>query len=183
MHRTLPAVLALVLLCTPLHAQPAPTVQPGDRIRLNVPEAFRDPVIGTVVESSAGTLTLARSDGGRADTVNIPVVMIRSADISRGQFSRGSSVGRGAVIGLGTGVMVGAVFGGVQALGADEFGGSGVDEVSTSAKFALRFGALGLAAGAIFGLRGRERWESLALPDVRVGVRGQAPSVTVSLKL
>jgi hypothetical protein len=178
MHRTLFGILALAILGTPLDAQTDPAFRPGTRIRLSVPEAFRDPVVGTMVERSEVALTLARADGGRADTVNIPLVMIRSVDVSRGYGSQGSGVRRGALVGLGAGVMVGALFGGVQAMGADEFGGSSVDEAAESGKFALRFGALGLAVGAISGLRVHERWERLALPPFSVGVRGQSPSLT-----
>lgn len=183
MIRTAVVLLALAALCTPLHAQPDSLLRPGDRIRVTVPQAYNDPVVGTLAGRLPGVLTVARTVGGAADTVNIPLALVRQLEVSRGPLPRGRSVRRGMVRGLAAGVMVGAIFGGIQAVGADARQGSDSNEAAQSAKMAAQLGAIGLAVGGLLGLRERERWERLVLPTLQVGVRGQAPSLAVSLRM
>ena len=182
MHRTALVVLALTLatLGAPLSAQRDPVLRPGDRIRLSVPQAFSAPVVGTLVGTSPGHLHVFRTEG-RRDTVDIPVALVRTVEVSRGQLPRGQRVRRGLVRGLGAGVMVGAVLGGALAMGVDEREGQEANEAASSARFALGFGAVGLAAGGLLGMRPRENWERLVLPAFSVAVQG--PSVTFSFRI
>ncbi|HYR06356.1 MAG TPA: hypothetical protein VEQ60_01230 [Longimicrobium sp.] len=175
-------ILSLAVLCAPLHAQDASRLQPGDRIRVTAPQAFRTPVTGTVAETAPDVLTLARG-GGAVDTVNIPMALVRKVEVSRGHLSRGHGVRRGAVQGLAAGVVVGALVGGILGVGVDAREGENVNEVSESLTSAAQFGAIGLVAGGLMGMRERERWERLALPDVSVGMQGRSQVLTFSLRI
>jgi hypothetical protein len=181
-RNTIPMLLALATVCTPLAAQSELPITTGDRIRVSVPDAYRAPVVGTLVARAPDVLTVARTRQGVADTVNIPMALVRSVEVSRGRLSGGQGVRRGLVRGLAAGAMVGAALGGIQSMGIDEREGNDVSEVGEAAKMAAQFGAIGLVAGGLFGMRERERWERLSLPTVNVGAGAQPGSVALSLK-
>jgi hypothetical protein len=162
MIRTALALLALATLCTPVAAQRDSLLRPGDRIRVSVPQAYNDPVVGTMAGTLPGMLTVARTREGAADTVNLPLALIHRVEVSRGHVPRGQGIRRGMLRGLAAGVMVGALLGGVQALGVDEW--EGANEFGESARKAAQFGAIGVVVGGLLGMRERERWEGVVLP-------------------
>lgn len=164
MIRTAFVLLAFATFCTPLAAQRDSLPRPGERIRVSVPQAYNDAVVGTMVGTLPGMLTVARTREGAADTVNLPLALIRMVEVSRGHLPRGQGVRRGMLRGLAAGVMVGALLGGIQALGVDEREGSDVNEFRESARKAAQFGAVGVVVGGLVGMRERERWERVVLP-------------------
>lgn len=164
MIRTAFVLLAFATLCTPLAAQRDSLLRPGDRIRVSVPEAYRRPVVGTMAGTLPGMLTVARTREGAADTVNLPLALIQTVDVSRGHLPRGQGIRRGMLRGLAAGVVVGALLGGIQALGVDEFEGARTNEFGESARRAAQFGAIGVVVGGVVGMREREHWERAVLP-------------------
>jgi MFS family permease len=164
MIRTAVVLLALATLCTPLAAQRDSLLRPGDRVRVSVPQAYNDPVVGTVAGTLPGMLMVARTRQGAADTVNLPLALIRTVEVSRGHLPRGQGIRRGMLRGLAAGVTVGALLGGIQALGVDEWEGAGTSEFGESVRKAAQFGAIGVVVGGLVGMRERERWERVVLP-------------------
>lgn len=183
MLRTILIVLAVATVCTPLRAQDELRVEPGDRIRVTAPQAFRSPVVGTLVGRAPDMLTVARRTGGGADTVNIPVAVVSQLEVSRGHLSGGQGLRRGALRGATAGVVVGAILGGALALGADEQDGKEANEFAEAAQMGAGFGAIGLVVGGLLGTGERERWERILPPTVSVGVVHRAPSLMVSLRI
>jgi hypothetical protein len=182
MRHAVLVILTLAALCPPARAQDVSRLEPGDRIRVTAPQAFRAPLVGTVAETAPDMLTLARG-GDAVDTVNIPLALVRKVEVSRGHLSRGRGMRRGAVQGLAAGVVVGALVGGILGVGVDAREGENVNEVSESLTSAAQFGAIGLVVGGLMGMRERERWERLALPDVSVGVQGRSRVLAFSLRI
>lgn len=178
MHRLILAVIMFGAFCTPVHAQ-QDSLRQGDRIRVGAPQAFRDPVVGTLVGRPPGMLSIARASG-RRDTVDIPVSLITTVEVSRGQLEPSQGLRRGVTRGLAAGVVVGAVLGGILALGQEARSeDTSVDELTATLGGAAVLGAAGAVVGGVVGTRKRERWERVPRPAVTF--RGGSPAVTVSL--
>jgi hypothetical protein len=182
MYRIRTAGLALVIatFCTPVRAQH--DVQPGDRVRVSVPQVSAKPVVGTVVADLPGMLRLSRGVGSD-DTFDIPWGMVSRLEVSRGRLSRGQGVRRGALRGLAAGALVGVLGGAVLAVGVEERNEhTEVDEGRAIATLALRFGAIGAAAGGVIGFQARENWVRLPYSGISVGLKGDSPQLTFSLQ-
>ena len=183
MYRIRTSVLALALatFCTPVRAQQS-NVQPGDRVRVTVPQVSARPVVGTVVADLPGMLRISR-DVGSDDTFDIPWEMVSRLEVSRGRLSRGQGVRRGALRGLAAGALVGVLGGAVFAVGvegSDRY--TDVNEGRAIATLALRFGAIGAAAGGVIGFQARENWVRLPYSGISVGMKGHSPQLTFSLQ-
>ena len=170
-YRPLLRALALALAVTvtapldPLAAQTAPTIQPGDLIRL-VSEHFGG---GEVVQ---GVFT-----GVRGDSLTVLVggmsVDLRVRDLQRLEIHAPRTVGQGALRGLKVGTVSGGGLGlllGLLATGScdgtymvDIFCGAGLPEIAAvTALGAGVFGAFGALGGAVSPGR---RWEEVSPLD------------------
>ena len=166
-YRPLLRALALAFAVTatapldPLAAQTAPTIQPGDLIRL-VSEHFGG---GEVVQ---GVFT-----GVRGDSLMVLVggmsVDLRVRDLQRLEIHAPRTVGQGALRGLKVGAVSGGGVGlllGLLTTGScsgyfDLYCGSGLDEIAAlTALGAGVFGALGALVGAV--LPPGRRWEEVS---------------------
>jgi hypothetical protein len=139
-----------------LRAQQDLPIDPGDRLRVEREPILRGeqlsespPTIGSLDNLQPDTLFL------RFDVEKSPLAIARDT-ITRIERSQGetSSVGKGALIGLGVGAGIGAVFFGA---------GDGFVSGTSFALFgAVLFGGIGAGAGALIGASSRsEEWEQV----------------------
>ena len=151
--------LLLVLLAPRARAQLG-EVQPGARVRIQAPGIVAGRYAGTVLSRTADTLVLGSPNTA---PVQVPVVRITSAEVSRG-----SSRSLGALQGLKWGVPIGLAIGVIAAAGSDNPDNlycSGFDNCGQSdGAFRARVITAGVIGGAFWGaaigaLVGRERWE------------------------
>src|SRR3970040_700465 len=100
------ALFAAGLAGNVLPAQEWVSVAPGQRVKVNSPEAR-----GTLVVQSAGldTLVLTATNGG--ETRSVPFASISRLEVSGGERSRLSGFGRGAGFGFLIGAGVGGMWG------------------------------------------------------------------------
>ena len=105
-------------------------------------------------------------DVQRHDTVEIPLELVTRVEVSRGSPSSAAErIRRGALQGLGGGLLVGGGIGLIRGYGAQYRNpDAGVNVLAVTARTAARFGVAGAVLGSAFGLRVRERWERLPIP-------------------
>src|SRR5260370_15189342 len=113
------AVLVTAILASPilsLAAQGGPTVAPGARLRITAGDsASSRRLVGTLVAQDSSAIRLevpdlVKSAGAGAlvtKVVSVPLTTIRELEVSRPR----SNGGKGALIGLGVGVVSGAIVG------------------------------------------------------------------------
>jgi hypothetical protein len=168
LQRAVAAAMLTVALAFPLAAQ-LPEVQPGARVRVEVPTIEKGKFAATVLSRTADTLVLATES---LVPVRIPLGLISSLEISRG-----TSHADGATRGMkwGASVMAGLV--GFLAITADERKPCSTtrpklwnescgpwtvgDVVGPTAIVMVIGGAFGAGIGAVIG---REHWDSFDLP-------------------
>ena len=142
----------------------------GSRIRVKTADSKS---VGTLTEKTEQQLTLRLENGS---VIRVPWVNVERLDVSLG---KSGNVGKGALIGLGAGVLVGIVV-----AQNDCEGSSFVFESETECTgfAALAHGVIGLAGGALVGAFVKtERWKevdtdpqiTLALPKRGIGARLQ----------
>lgn len=106
---TFPAALAVCMVVGSARAQGSELLVPGARVRVAVESPPR--IIGTVIEPSGNTLTLAKADS--SDTLAVKYAAITRLDVSLGKRHRmlhSTAVGAlmGAAVGFGAGALVDA---------------------------------------------------------------------------
>jgi len=142
------AALAALLLSATASAQDAmragPALEPDARIRVTVASSLR-PITGVVVAHRGDTLIVRTDADGR--TMTVPLAQVIRLDVSCGATT---NTRRGAVVGLGSGAIIGTVAGALSYRKPD----------CSGAPFCLDFGpvpemlvgaALGSLAGALVG--------------------------------
>jgi hypothetical protein len=157
------AILALAMLFPALaHAQ-APAVQQGARVRVTAPGGSLDKHVATVMEVRGDSIVFGVA--GSSQTVGLADVT--ALDISTGKRTQ---VLRDAGVGLGAGVIVGAVAGALtfEECVPDTLLGclmAPESRADAAAMGALVLGVAGLVTGAVVGIFDRaDRWESVDLP-------------------
>lgn len=163
------SLLALLALIAPVEvfAQQEPIVAPGDRVR--VLWLGTAPLVSTVLALKADTLVLAVEDRGAP--LELPLALVRKFEVSRG----GSNALRGALIGAGLGLALGA---------ADALGQNDGDLIGPEVVMAVLGGA-GATLGLVIGAMSRsDRWEEVPLDELRVSLMPhKTPALTVSMSL
>ena len=167
--RVIRAISLIVLVSTPLAAQPGVTadsarptslldVTPGTRVLLIEGRGRKETArAGRIVAMDSATVTLV---GARGDTVRVATSAVRKAFRSAGRRPRG----QGAAVGMLTGLVLGGALGysAGSDCGADAF-------VCFDRSDTLVAGALaGMGVGALIGVAvgGGERWQALGLPSL-----------------
>ena len=148
-----------------------PDVTPGARVRLDARTPRVRRMDGTVLEVTADTVVVARDGWNRIvrgdRTVRLPVANITRLDLYRGQDRNVRTLGKFALLGAGTGTLVG-LYTGATASGHSWKCTPGAEPECVRASFSdreLTRWALGSAgAGAltfalVAAIRGEERWE------------------------
>jgi hypothetical protein len=172
---TLLAASLLIGLISTGHAQAATTtLAPGTRVRVH---QGIESLTGTLVSLDSAGLLIATGK----DTVTAPRASITALEVSTGTKSH---AGKGALIGLGAGLVTGVVVG-IAASGSDN--GDFLD--FSSGEWAVGVGlagaAIGTGVGAIVGAGiHSDTWAPVVLPAV--GLRGQGPGdrrVAIGLRI
>ncbi len=158
------------------------SIAPGDTVRVTAPSMDMDESVGTVAALETDTLTVQVED--RADALYVPLADVTKLEVRRGQKS---NAGKGALIGLGVGAVVGVTFGFV-ACAAENGGSVCTNDVGESSPFAFAaatgaYGAvLGTGIGALIGLAARtDRWETVPLDRIRVSLTPHGLGVSASI--
>lgn len=162
------ALIAAGLAGSVLPAQEWVSVAPGQRVKVNSPEAR-----GTFVVQSAGLDTLVLTAPNGSETRSVPFASISRLEVSGGERTRMSGFGRGA----GSGFLIGAAVGGIIGFadGDDDCSGATfcILEMSAGEKalFAgVLIGGLGGAIGGIIGMANPgERWQRVPVQRVSAG--------------
>jgi hypothetical protein len=174
------ASIGLLILATPVSAEPAGTLVPGGRVRVTWAAARGARLTGTVQHADERVLTILTDDQA--------VVKIARAQLTRVEIPWGR---RGhARKGFLTGALAGAMMGGLLMAGSSEplfCFGIGCGPPTTGEKLAfvgvttLGYGGIGAGIGALIR---SDRWVEVALGRVQVGLgptRGRGVGVSASL--
>ena len=104
MARPLAFVLCVTLRLQPGYtlAEPPEAPAPGTRVRLTAPELFDQRLVGTLTALETDAVWLSLDD--QAEPTTVPRDAITKFELSRGKHS---NTGKGALIGLATGVVAG----------------------------------------------------------------------------
>ncbi len=159
--------LLSIISVAPLAAQADPGIPVGTRVRITAPDttqtaerpgdARRLTLVGELVAISDSTISL-RNDA-TSDELTVPLSRVQRLEVSAGS-NRGPSAGKGALIGL--------VLGGVLGFATGDDCSSS-DFICFSREDVAAGGAvLGAAVGGVIGLiaGGGERWKATAIPRV-----------------
>lgn len=158
LHAALAGVLCVALLLQPGSARAeSEAPAPGTRVRLTAPELSDQPLIGTLtaLETDAVSLSL----DGQTEPTTVPRDAITKWELSRGKHS---NRGKGALIGLATGVVVGVTIGALFPM---------EDFEDSATVGGISFGAIGAGIGALIGWGHKtERWEEIEQKSLRLAV-------------
>jgi hypothetical protein len=147
----------------------------GERIRLHL--AGKPKLVGMLEAADSLQLTIITSP---LDTIPVPRSAVTGIDRWAGTQSK---TGEGALVGLGIGVVGGAIIGGIACGGTDYSMSTG----SCIAAAAGIFGLIGAAGGAIIWSTWQtDRWEPTVLPTVTIqspGSGGKNVSLGVRLRI
>jgi hypothetical protein len=154
----LPVILALASVGDAAAQQPS--LAPGQRVRVTIP------ALG--LERHADTFVALRNDSIVLDSVTCALSNLTRLDRYRG---RGRKTWKGALIGAGSGVALGALIGLARGGTLDMGAWGKIRGVGVMAVFAAAFGETGAVVGLIVGstLKG-DRWQRVPLGRVRVSV-------------
>jgi hypothetical protein len=161
------AVLATVVFLRPLSAQQAPSLTPGQRVRVTAPSAGLTGAIATVEALSAHDITLrcGRLGHGGTDTLQIvPLDSLSLLEVNR----RHGHAGIGALIGFGVGAI-----GGVIEIAREN--ARSCEGMWCGPRFSPIMGALfglpGAGIGALVGAFVRtDEWRPVDLHRLRIGL-------------
>ena len=172
------AAVLILIASVDLLAQQEPPIPRGDRVRVSAPTIDSDPFIGTVVSMDADTLVLDLA--GRNASLPVPVASVTSLDVSQGTTSRVIS---GVLIGGVIGLVVGTV---VASTKQNEACGDYEGSWFCMSPWILA-GIGGPAAGALLGAGigsqiKVERWETVPLDRIRIGLTPRGGGLEVSAK-
>lgn len=133
-------------------AAPAPTVQPGQTVRVFAPRAeiYRQRI--ATVQENRGDIVVLRIGGA---TREIPVELIQSIEVRTGHDSQGRSI----LIGAGVGAVAGVGMGALDKLLDNSEGGDALD-TPTVIRWGTWVGLLGAAIGVV---APRDHWQSVQL--------------------
>ena len=172
------SVVVLALLTTSVngHAQAnTTTLAPGARIRV---QQGSQTVTGTLLSLDSAGLVIVT---GKADSVTVPRASITAVEVSTGTRSH---AGKGALIGLGTGLLTGVVVG-IASSGSDDGDFFDFSSGEWAAGVGLTGAVIGTGVGAIVGAVIRtDKWAPAVLPTV--GIRGYGPDdkrVAIGLRI
>ena len=157
MNRTLLGfTIATLALSSILQAQQgAAALTPGRRVRIH--QQGGQPLVGAFVTADSTTLSIVTAP---KDTVHLRQSAVTGVDLSLGTKSH---AGKGALIGLGAGMLVGAIAGAASSCSVD----AEVPPAACAVAGALVFGALGTGVGALFGaMTQTEQWQPTAWPTL-----------------
>lgn len=183
------AVLVTALLASPilnLAGQGGPTFAPGARLRVTIGDsASNRRLVGTLVAQDASAIRLevpdlVKSAGAGAlvtKVVSVPLTTIREFEVSHPVSNRG----KGALIGLGVGVVSGAIVGAAE-------GSCTQDQICIAPRGsepligAVVFGGAGALLGALLGSTiHSDRWESLSSSRAKVTLAPRGAGLALSL--
>jgi hypothetical protein len=154
------AILAFALLFPALAHTQAPEVLQGARVRVTAPSGLLDRHVTTVMDVRGDSIVLGVAGGSQT----VGFADVTALDVSTGRRTR---VLRDAGLGLGAGVIVGAIAGALtfEECVPDTFLGclmAPESRADAAAFGGLVLGAAGLVAGAVVGIFDRaDRWESV----------------------
>jgi len=160
--RALNSVLSVSVLLpfTSLSAQEQPPIEPGSRVRVSAPDLAMHRQVATLEAWRGDTLVLARPW-----TMDCPLASVTRLEVSQ---YRKSNCGKGALIGGGIGVAVGALIG---AMWTEEGDLGCTDRAACvglgAAALGVTGGLIGLGIGA---LSKTERWEEVPLDQLRASL-------------
>jgi hypothetical protein len=126
-----------------------------------------DESVGTVAALETDTLTVKVEE--RAVALYVPLADITKLEVRRGQKS---NAGKGALIGLGVGVVVGGVLGfNLCEMDETKSGCEIHEHIFGSLMSGAFFGLLGGGIGALIGAASKtDRWETVPLNNIRVSL-------------
>lgn len=164
-----------------LRAQEEPLVVPGTRVRITATKYFekaliRSRVVGTVVALTTDSLVVQTKEW--YGPLAIPITSVTALDVSRGLKSK-----------IVTGAGIGFLIGGAAALMVFSYEAGDSDAVCRDECISLlEFSIIPLAPtllGALIGaLVEVDRWETVALPSVQIGLApGPGPQLQVGLSI
>jgi hypothetical protein len=151
-------VVALSAAIPPLGlAETAGSLSPGALVRVTAPAQAREPLVGTLVETSAERIVLKQE--GKAEPTSIPRGEVRRLEWSPGKRTNGK---RGALIGI-------------LALSAFSVATAGGEEIDMAI-------LLGAGGGALVGKLVRtRRWQELPVAVSAAPLPGGGAAVSVAL--
>lgn len=174
------AILVLAMLCPALAHTQAPAILEGARVRVTAPSGSLVKHVTTVVDVRGDSIVLGIA--GSSQTVGFADVT--ALDVSTGKRTR---VLRDAGLGLGAGVIIGAVAGALtfEECVPDTFLGcllAPESRADAAAMGGFVLGVVGLVAGAVVGIFDRtDRWESVDLPVRAVVAPTRSAGISVML--
>ena len=174
-------VLATAFLAPVVADAQAPAVVAGTRVRVTAPSIALRRHVTTILDVRDDSIVFGVSDDSRS----VALSDVTALEVSTGKHRRFL---RNAGLGLGIGVIVGAVAGAAtyeECVSTELFGCLFVPEsrAQSAAEGAIGLGAVGLLAGAVVGvLRRTDRWVSVDTP-LRASIKPTASggmSLTIS---
>lgn len=162
------AMIVAGLAGTTLPAQETWAVVPGQRVKINSPDAR-----GEFLVRSASADTLHLETRGAEGTRAVPVASISRLDVSAGERTRMAGFGRGAGFGFLAGAGIGAVMGFADGDDNCAEGGWCILEMSAGEKAMLGgvvIGGLGAVIGGLVGVANPgERWQRMPVRRLTAG--------------
>ena len=175
------ALLAVVLLPAPSHAQVGPPLQPGQRLRVTAmaPGRFSGVIEGQLLKIGADSISLADSDGPAV--TELPTSSITRVEVSSG---RRRHTKLGLLIGAGAGILAGAlVWSGLSEVGCGTEGEPFTDCPRDPAGGAVTF-AVSAGLGALTGaLIQTDRWVDVPVSRLRVSLAPARSSRGIAMGL
>jgi hypothetical protein len=174
--RCLPALVAFLLHATPgpLAAQRADDLPPGTRIRVTAPRNSLDPYVGSLVQLSSDSVTLAPEGGVSALTLGL--ARVRRIEVSEGEKSK---LVTGAAIGFGLGATASLLFLAGFCSSSDTICG-GDEWLTAFAVIALPPTLVGAGIGLLIRT---ERWREVELPPTAAAPQPTATRWHLGLSL
>jgi hypothetical protein len=170
----LAALAALALTAAAQAQQDTVALVRGERIRVH--QGGKQTLVGTLAAADSTHLTIITSP---LDTIPVPRSTVTGVDRWAGTQAK---TGEGALVGLGVGVVSGAIVGAI----ACSDGAYGMEAGDCAVATAGAFGLIGAAAGAIIWSRWQtDRWEPTVWPTLTIqpaGADGKSVAFGVHLR-
>ncbi len=161
-ENVLRAVCLIIVFCSASLAAEIPVLKQGGRVRATVRQDTGEgtwTVTGTLLDLDETSLTIAPSDGGAKVQVSRDEIYGLESSV------KPSGHGKGALIGLGAGAVLGAMVG--YSGGDDPEGMLSFSAGAKAGMGAVTFGAVGALVGAL--TSSGEQWESIPNKNVQLG--------------